>query len=210
MKKLIVPMALMLSTPTMAQDFKLKGATDIDTTEIGAEIQMQSDSPKGYGVFGVDLDVKDLLPTFNFGYNHKFEKVEALAYVGFGLRKECDAKTVPVTASVGAVNGGNGQGNNGQGNSTGNGSNNGKKGGNGNGNGNGSNGGGGTTAPTNPTPTQYTTICEDGETVYQELGVRIVPRLDSRVKPLLEISTSSENSGFDFDHTAKIGVIVDL
>lgn len=208
---------MLISTTTFAQDFKLKAATNFEHLDIGAEIHMQSYNPNGFGVFGVDL--QDGLPMFNMGYNYHFKYSEVMLFTGVGLQKykyESDTNRL-ISSAVSSQGCSNGRGrgvqqncSNSSGNS-GNGNGNGNNNGNGNGNSGGNNGnGGGSSSPTASAPSANVAGSYIRETVVQELGVRIVPKIDSRFRPMLELNTSTANAGFDFEQTMKIGVVFDL
>lgn len=140
---------------------------------------------------------------------------------GKGVQRNCSSGNNGNSGNSG--NNGNGNGNSGNnGNSGGNG--NGNSGGNGNGNGNsgnsgntGGNGGSGNTGGNNgsgssgtttpSTPTAYTTT---STRVMQEFGVRIVPRFNKSLNPMIEFSTATIDGGLNFDQTIKAGIIFDF
>lgn len=185
----LLVMLMLISTATFAQDFKLKGATDFDHLDIGAEIHMRSYNPKGFGVFGADL--QDGLPMFNMGYNYHFKHSEVMVFVGVGLQKfryESGTNRLISSAvsSQGCTNGqGKGNKKNCQNNNSGN-----------------------NNSPSTSSSSGASSYVD--ETVVQEIGLRIVPKMRFRLRPMLEVNTSTSNAGFDFDETVKIGVLFDL
>ena len=208
-----------LSFPSFSQEydneFKVKAGVNLDKPsktqlDAGFEIHMQSFDPRGFGVFGVD--VEDSLPIFNMGYNHKFDDVEVFAFVGFGLKNVIKTRTVNSSSSSSSTSSAvssngcqNGQGEGVQNQC------NGQTNGNGNGNGgsssnNSSNGNTSTTTTT--TTNSSSTVTYEDEDVVQEFGIRVSPRLDdSPLAPYIELNTSTTNAGFDYDEKVKIGLI---
>lgn len=182
-------MSLIISTASFAQDFKLKGATDFNHLDIGAEIHMRSYDPNGFGVFGVD--VQDKLPMFNMGYNYHFKHSEIMDFIGVGLKEERYESGTNRLISSAVSN---------QGCTNGNG-----KGVQSNCNQNNNNGGSSNSPSTNSSRGTYL-----DKTVVQEIGLRIVPKMRFRLRPMLELNTATSNAGFDFDETIKVGILFDL
>lgn len=198
-RNLLLIAGLGLSMPLFAQNFKYKTSIDLNgNLDIGAELQLQADDPNGLGVLGLDLDA-NLLPTFNFGYNYKFEKVETLTYLGFGMKdtEVCSSSlsSSSTTSSSGnnGFNGNHGQGNQGQGQGN-------------QGQGNGPNGNSSNTTTITNTISKN---CTDNREIFHEVGLRFVPRINSNIKPLVEFS--SRSLGLDgADNAIKFGIMVDF
>lgn len=190
MKKKIGLAVLLMSGVALSDinEFKLKGASDGEFWDLGAEVQVQSINPLEYGVFGVDLDHKMI--RFNMGYGWKMKGYDLMAFTGFGYRKYLKGETRVISGAK--ANNNACTNSNGHANGCSNNANNG--------------GTSGTNVGINKNIQLGTVFIEDKELVH-ELGLRFTPQVEGKINPFIESQSLTTDGGSNFEHTFKIGII---
>lgn len=173
---------LLVTTPIYASDVFVKGATNLNSSELGVELHMMSDNPDLYsGVFGIDLDTRNILPTFNFGINYFTKDADILIFTGFGLKKENSKNNISESSNITTTTGkGNGKCNE-------------QKKSNGKCQDN-----KGLNKHKNETTKSLNTLSQlrvKETNVYNEIGIRVVPRVKGNIKPLIELSSEVDTGG---------------